>query len=101
MHIIELIEVFDCHNFEARCHICLTDSDGIQEKSPSYGRQIFVMCDTTKRPKGVDVGTLRGEQIAEIDYRLEELQWELLMGAFMDGRRKRIDWRWNLNQDWE
>ena len=31
-HIIEPIEVFDCHNFEARCHSHLTDSCGIQEK---------------------------------------------------------------------
>ena len=29
IHIIEPIEVFDCHNFEARCHLCLTDSGGI------------------------------------------------------------------------
>lgn len=36
IHIIEPIEVFDCHNFEARCHLCLTDSGGIQEEVPSY-----------------------------------------------------------------
>ena len=34
IHIIEPIEVFDCHNFEARCHLCLTDSGGIQEEVP-------------------------------------------------------------------
>src|SRR5574344_440559 len=28
IHIIEPIEVFDCDNFEARCHLCLTDSGG-------------------------------------------------------------------------
>ena len=31
IHIIDPIEVFDCHNFEARCFLCLTDSGGIQE----------------------------------------------------------------------
>lgn len=31
IHIIEPLEVFDCHNFEARCHLYLTDSGGIQE----------------------------------------------------------------------
>lgn len=43
IHIIEPIGVFDCHNFEARCHLCLTDSGGIQEEVPSYGRPVLVM----------------------------------------------------------
>lgn len=36
IHIIDPIEVIDCHNFEARCYLCLTDSGGIQEECPSY-----------------------------------------------------------------
>ena len=59
IHIIEPIEVFDCHNFEARCFLCLTDSGGIQEECPSYGKPVLVMRDTTERPEGVDAGTLR------------------------------------------
>lgn len=59
IHIIEPIEVFDCHNFEARCYLCLTDSGGIQEECPSYGRPVLVMRDTTERPEGVEAGTLR------------------------------------------
>lgn len=59
IHIIEPIGVFDCHNFEARCHLCLTDSGGIQEEVPSYGRPVLVMRDTTERPEGVKAGTLR------------------------------------------
>lgn len=59
IHIIEPIEVFDCHNFEARCFLCLTDSGGIQEECPSYGRPVLVMRDTTERPEGVQAGTLR------------------------------------------
>ena len=59
IHIIEPIEVFDCHNFEARCHLCLTDSGGIQEECPSYGKPVLVMRDTTERPEGVAAGTLR------------------------------------------
>lgn len=59
IHIIEPIEVFDCHNFEARCYLCLTDSGGIQEEVPSYGRPVLVMRDTTERPEGVIAGTLR------------------------------------------
>ena len=59
IHIIEPIEVFDCHNFEARCYLCLTDSGGIQEEVPSYGRPVLVMRDTTERPEGVKAGALR------------------------------------------
>lgn len=59
IHIIEPIEVFDCHNFEARCYLCLTDSDGIQEECPSYGKPVLVMRDTTERPEGVEAGTLK------------------------------------------
>ncbi len=59
IHIIEPIEVFDCHNFEARSFLCLTDSGGIQEECPSYGVPVLVMRDTTERPEGVVAGTLR------------------------------------------
>lgn len=59
IHIIEPIEVFDCHNFEARCYLCLTDSGGIQEECPSYGKPVLVMRDTTERPEGIKAGTLR------------------------------------------
>ena len=59
IHIIEPMEVFDCHNFEARSFLCLTDSGGIQEECPSYGVPVLVMRDTTERPEGVDAGTLR------------------------------------------
>lgn len=59
IHIIEPIEVIDCHNFEANCYLCLTDSGGIQEECPSYGKPVLVMRDTTERPEGVDAGTLK------------------------------------------
>lgn len=59
IHIIEPIEVFDCHNFEARSFLCLTDSGGIQEECPSYGVPVLVMRDTTERPEGIEAGTLK------------------------------------------
>ena len=59
IHIVEPIEVFDCHKFEARSFLCLTDSGGIQEECPSYGVPVFVMRDTTERLEGVDAGTLK------------------------------------------
>ena len=59
IHMIEPLDVFDCHNFEANCYLCLTDSGGIQEECPSYGKPVLVMRDTTERPEGVAAGTLR------------------------------------------
>ena len=59
IHIIEPIEVVDMHNFEARCYLCLTDSGGIQEECPSYGKPVLVMRDTTERPEGIKAGTLK------------------------------------------
>ena len=59
IHIIEPLDVFDCHNFEARCYLCLTDSGGIQEECPNFVKPVLVMRDTTERPEGVKAGTLR------------------------------------------
>lgn len=59
IHIIEPISVVDCHNFEARCYLCLTDSGGIQEECPAYGKPVLVMRDTTERPEGIAAGTLK------------------------------------------
>ena len=59
IHIIEPLDVVDMHNFEARCHLCLTDSGGIQEECPSYGKPVLVMRDTTERPEGIKAGTLK------------------------------------------
>ena len=59
IHIIDPIEVFDCHNFEARCFLCLTDSGGIQEECPSYGKPVLVMRDTTERPEALEAGTVK------------------------------------------
>lgn len=59
IHLIEPIEVFDCHNFEARSYLILTDSGGIQEEAPAYGVPVLVMRDTTERPEGIKAGTLK------------------------------------------
>ena len=46
IHLIEPIDVLDCHNFEARCHLCLTDSGGIQEcvTPPSVRKALNPVC---------------------------------------------------------
>ncbi len=59
VHIIEPVEVFDCHNIMARAYLILTDSGGIQEEAPSLGKPVLVMRDTTERPEGIAAGTLK------------------------------------------
>ncbi len=59
VHIIDPIEVFDCHNIMSRSYMILTDSGGIQEEAPSLGKPVLVMRDTTERPEGIAAGTLK------------------------------------------
>ena len=59
IHIIDPVEVFDCHNIMARSYMILTDSGGIQEEAPSLGKPVLVMRDTTERPEGIAAGTLK------------------------------------------
>lgn len=76
IHIIDPIEVIDCHNFEARCYLCLTDSGGIQEECPSYGKPVLVMRDTTERPEGIEAGVLK--LVGTSEERIYECFTELL-----------------------
>lgn len=41
-----------------RAHVVLTDSGGIQEEAPSFGKPVLVMRDTTERPEAVEAGTV-------------------------------------------
>lgn len=59
IHIIDPLEVLDCHNIMARSYLILTDSGGIQEEAPSLGKPVLVMRDTTERPEGIKAGTLK------------------------------------------
>ncbi|MGB0937625.1 MAG: non-hydrolyzing UDP-N-acetylglucosamine 2-epimerase [Colwellia sp.] len=43
----------------SRAYIILTDSGGIQEEAPSFGKPVLVMRDTTERPEAVDTGTVK------------------------------------------
>ena len=59
IHIIDPVEVFDCHNIMAKSYLILTDSGGIQEEAPSLGKPVRVMRNTTERPEGIAAGTLK------------------------------------------
>lgn len=38
----------------SRCRLVMTDSGGIQEEAPVFGKPVVVMRETTERPEGVD-----------------------------------------------
>jgi UDP-N-acetylglucosamine 2-epimerase (non-hydrolysing) len=40
-------------------YLVLTDSGGVQEEAPSFGKPVLVMRETTERPEGVEAGTAR------------------------------------------
>jgi UDP-N-acetylglucosamine 2-epimerase (non-hydrolysing) len=42
-----------------RATLILTDSGGVQEESPSLGKPVLVMRETTERPEGVNAGVAR------------------------------------------
>lgn len=42
-----------------RCTLVLTDSGGIQEEAPSFGKPVLVMRDTTERPEALIAGAAR------------------------------------------
>jgi UDP-N-acetylglucosamine 2-epimerase (non-hydrolysing) len=42
-----------------RATLILTDSGGIQEEAPAFGKPVLVMRETTERPEGIEAGTLK------------------------------------------
>lgn len=57
------------------CHLVLTDSGGVQEEAPAFGKPVLVMRETTERPEGIEAGTARlvganYERIVEETFRL-------------------------------
>ena len=52
------LDIFDMHNLMRKAYICLTDSGGLQEESPSFDLPTVVLREVTERPEGLDAGTL-------------------------------------------
>jgi UDP-N-acetylglucosamine 2-epimerase (non-hydrolysing) len=58
-----------------RCRLVLTDSGGIQEEAPTFGKPVLVLRRTTERPEGVEAGVARvvGTDAARIVAETERL----------------------------
>ncbi|CAJ1227000.1 non-hydrolyzing UDP-N-acetylglucosamine 2-epimerase [Lactiplantibacillus xiangfangensis] len=59
IHLIDPLDVVDFHNMAARSYFIMTDSGGVQEEAPSLNKPVLVLRETTERPEGVAVGTLK------------------------------------------
>ncbi|HSF40186.1 MAG TPA: UDP-N-acetylglucosamine 2-epimerase (non-hydrolyzing) [Thermoanaerobaculia bacterium] len=59
---LELHDPFDYQELVRRllrCRFVLTDSGGIQEEAPTFGKPVLVLRETTERPEGVDAGVAK------------------------------------------
>ncbi len=57
IHLLEPVGYLDMVYLLMRCHCVLTDSGGIQEEAPTFGKPVLVMRDTTERPEVIDSGS--------------------------------------------
>lgn len=79
-----------------RCRFVLTDSGGLQEEAPTFGKPVLVLRETTERPEGIAagvarlVGTRRETIVAEASRLLTcEEAWQAMARAvnpYGDGR---------------
>ncbi|HEY9766266.1 MAG TPA: UDP-N-acetylglucosamine 2-epimerase (non-hydrolyzing) [Chroococcales cyanobacterium] len=59
---IDLIDPLDYAPFVQAMrgsHLILTDSGGVQEEGPSFGKPVLVLRTTTERPEAIDAGTVK------------------------------------------
>jgi UDP-N-acetylglucosamine 2-epimerase (non-hydrolysing) len=59
VYLIEPLDYLPFIYLMNKCHIILTDSGGIQEEGPSFGKPVLVMRDITERPEAVEAGTVK------------------------------------------
>lgn len=57
--LIDPVDVLDMHNMMARCFMVMTDSGGIQEEAPHFGKPVLVLRTETERPEAVESGTVK------------------------------------------
>jgi UDP-N-acetylglucosamine 2-epimerase len=82
-----------------RCHFVVTDSGGIQEEAPSFGKPVLVTRDTTERPEAMELGLaalvgtdedlLFSEMMALLDDRDAYSRMSRVANPYGDGRASR------------
>jgi len=75
IHLIDPLEYEPFVFLLRHAYLVLTDSGGIQEEAPSFGKPVLVMREVTERPEAVEAGTVRlvGADTAKIVQHVSEL----------------------------
>ena len=55
--LIEPLSVLDMHNLLPKVYFVMTDSGGLQEEAPHFGKPVLVLRNNTERPEGIVAGT--------------------------------------------
>lgn len=59
VHLMDPLDVIDMHNLMARCYMVMTDSGGLQEEAPAFGKPVLVLRRETERTEAVKAGTVK------------------------------------------
>lgn len=59
IHLVDPLEYVSFVYLMTKAHLIVTDSGGIQEEAPSFGKPVLVTRDVTERPEAVQAGTAR------------------------------------------
>src|SRR5579872_3162578 len=59
VHLIEPVDYFGFLSLLRRCHMVLTDSGGVQEEAPTFGKPVLVLRKLTERPEASMMGLAR------------------------------------------
>ena len=89
------VDVLDMHNLMSSCYMVMTDSGGIQEEAPHFGKPVLVLRAETERPEAVEAGTVKvvGTDATDIieeakrllDSREEYLEMARALNPYGDG----------------
>jgi UDP-N-acetylglucosamine 2-epimerase len=56
IRLVEPVDYLELVYLLKKCHFVVTDSGGIQEEAPSFGKPVLVTRDTTERPEAMELG---------------------------------------------
>lgn len=76
IHLIEPLDYEPFTNLEAKVHLIVTDSGGLQEEAPTLGIPVLVVREETERPEGIEAGTAK---LVGTDYKLIYNTMDLLL----------------------
>ncbi len=56
--LIPPLDIIDMHNLLPKCYMVMTDSGGLQEEAPHFGKPVIVLRNETERQEAIDAGTV-------------------------------------------